>query len=160
LRKGVTMKKRIFLVLILLFFAQNSFAMLNDLIRNNVNGANKSYEQIVNNEPARLWIHVRSKEQEKAIQDINSWFKNVKVGEGAINLRPIQLVKNGPKYSQLRFFFKQDKDEAIQFLMELRKIIPHLQLNDLSGQYRDIGWLKPGHYELWIAPDVIKFNVP
>ncbi len=160
MRKGDKVKQQYILILILFFATKNVFADLNDLIRRNINSSSKSYEQIVDKQSPRLWVHVRNQEQEKFIQDLNAtnWFESIKLNDTPINFRPIQLVDNGPKLTQLRYFFKQDKDEAELLLKQLLKIIPQIQLKDFSNQYGTI--LVRGHYELWLAPNVTKLSLP
>lgn len=151
------MKPKIVLLLGLLFTAQNTYATkLNEQIQQNVDEARKSYEQLVNQEPPRLWIHVRTEQQRQLLQHIADWLKPV----SSIKIEPIQLVKEGPKKSQLRFFSSQDKDEAGNLLKKLQKIFPHLELQDFSAQYGAMGWLESGHFELWLAPDLKKITLP
>jgi hypothetical protein len=137
--------------------AQKTFAIeLNEQIKQNIDDATESYKNLVNKEPARLWIQVRTEEQMKLLENLAEWLKPF----GLIKIEPIQLVKDGPKQTKLRFFSKQDKDQAENLLKTLTKIFPKLELQDLSDQYGDMGWLQAGHYELWLAPDVKNITQP
>lgn len=160
------MKPGIGLALVLLIFAQNVFAArLNDLIKQNVYDTTRIYDkQSIATEQQkvtpRLWIHVRSKEQHKAVLGALDRFKRINLNGRALELRTIQLVNSGPQDSQLRYFRKQDKDEAVLLLKELQKMHSPIRLQDMSARYKGMEAVNAGHYELWLAPDVSKFNTP
>lgn len=163
--KGRTMKLTIVLVFIMFVLAQNAYSGLNKLIKQNVKDSTKSYDQVLieteqqKNAP-RLWIHVQSEDQKKAVTNILGWFKSIKLGGRTVELRPIQWVKYGGQVSTLRFFKKQDAKEAEQLFIELKKVLPLLKLKDLSRKYRSIEWIMPGHYELWLSPDINTLTAP
>jgi len=159
------MKYIIMLALLLVITSQNSYAQLDELIKRNVKKSAESYELLLKSPEEtrgapRLWLHVRSSAQEKTIQETGVWLKSISLGGRTIEVRPIQILNTGPSESQLRFFRIQDKNEAEQLFHELKKALPQLQLKDFSRQYQSIDWLKPGHYELWLTPDVSNFNLP
>jgi hypothetical protein len=145
------MTRRTGVLLVLLAAIPGAFAQLTDLINKNVTGTTRSYEKLVNKEPVRLWIHVSLPEQDTAVQNLATWIKGINLDGRTVTLKPVQVVKKTPKTSQLRFFFAQDKEEAAQLLSAFKKVFLKLQLVNLSGQYDKLGWLKPGHYELWVA---------
>jgi|GEM_PF-2492481 len=153
------MKLKIILAFTFIFFTQNANSGLNRLIERNVKDASKFFEQVIideteqQKEPARLWIHVRNENQKKDLKEIAEWLKNIKLNGITIELRPIRLVEYGPNKPDLRSFKKDDAEEAKHLLTTLQKIIPKLELKDLSRQYRKIVWIKPGHYELWLSPN-------
>ena len=74
---------------------------------------------------------------------------------------PIQTVDVGPSKSQLRYFKKLDEVEAQEMLALFSKIssIADLELKDLSEQYSEVSWIKPGHYELWLSPDIVQAQI-
>jgi hypothetical protein len=153
------MIQRFVIFLTLLGFADNSFGQLNELIKKNVNTATRSHDAVLAagsavKEPGRLWIHIRTKDQEKSAQLINSHLTRMNLGGRKIFAQPIQVVSSGPRNTELRFFREQDSADAVEILKELRKDIPGAQLKNLSAQYRTVEWIKPGHYELWFAPEV------
>lgn len=151
------MKQKIMALLTLLFVTQSSFAIkLNEQIKQNVDQARKSYEQLINKEQPSLWIHVRSEEQRYLLQQFSGWLRSV----SSIKIEPVQLVKEGPKKTQLRFFSSQDKDKAKDLVKKLQKIFPQLELQDLSDQYGAMSWMEEGHFELWLAPDLKKITLP
>lgn len=160
------MKLAIVLVFTMFVLAQNAYSNgLEELIKQNVEDSTQSYEQMLiqkeqqKNAP-RLWIHVQSEEQKKAVSDILGWFKSIKLGGKTVELRPIQSVEVGVPVSTLRFFKKQDAKEAEQLHIELKKVLPLLKLKNLSRQYRSIEWINPGHYELWLSPDIKTLTAP
>jgi hypothetical protein len=67
-------------------------------------------------------------------------------------------VKFGPQVSQLRYFKTKDEPEARELFAILRKIIPTLELKDLSREYARVGWINPGHYELWLSPNLVQLE--
>ena len=154
--------------LVLIFFlieVQNTFADLNAVIEQNVKDATASYNQLGADteqmaQAPRLWVHVRNIKQEKAVKDISSWLNSIVLNGIKVSFRPIQLVESGPSESQLRFFKQQDREQAEELLIELKKVLPVLQLRDFSNQFKDIGWIKRGHYELWLAPNVDSLKAP
>lgn len=151
------MKQKIMLLLTLLLVTHSSFAIkLTEQIKQNVDQARKSYEQLINQEQPSLWIHIRSEEQRQLLQDFPGWLKSV----SWIKIEPVQLVKEGPRKTQLRFFSSQDKDKAKELLKKLQKIFPQLELQDLSEQYGAMSWMEEGHFELWLAPDLKKITLP
>lgn len=163
--EGKTMKYLIVLALVLVVMEQDSSAQLYEMIEKNVKQSAKSYEQVVSSsqeksEKPRLWIHVRSRVQEKMVLAASNWLQGITLGKRTIDLRPVQSVDAGPPESQLRYFKTRDKNEAEQLFRELKKALPRLQLKDFSRQNQGLDWLKPGHYELWLAPDVSRFNIP
>lgn len=151
------MKQKIIVLFALLLATQNSFAIkLDEQIKQNVDEAKKSYEQLINQESPTLWIHARTEQQRQLLQHIADWLKPISL----IKIEPIQIVKDGPKKNQLRFFSSQDKQEADDLLQNLQKIFPQLELQDLSGQYGTMSWMQTGHFELWLAPDLKKVQPP
>jgi hypothetical protein len=151
--------------LAVLFLTQNVYGGLKQLIEQNVRDASQSYEQIMieteaQRETPRLWFHVHNMDQQGAVAGISSWLKNIKLDGRAIDVKPVQIVDNGPSTSQLRFFKEQDKSEAGQLKQALQKVIPNLRLIDLSQQYGHLTWIKTGHYELWLGLDVTKLETP
>lgn len=72
----------------------------------------------------------------------------------------MQVVDYGPNDTELRFFKSRDAEQARALARVLRDALPALELKDFSSQYGKVGWLKPGHYELWLAPQVNRFETP
>lgn len=150
------MKQKIVWILAL-FMAQNVFAIKpNEQIKQNIDEIRKSYEQLLKQEQPRLWIHVRTEQQQKLLQHIAEWIKPITL----IKIeQPIQLVKEGPKQSKLRFFSSQDANEAKDLLKKLQKIFPQLELQDMSSSDSSDRQMS-GRYELWLSPDVKKITLP
>jgi hypothetical protein len=154
------MIQKLIVCFLLLGFAQSSMAQLNDLIKKNVKTATRSHDALLAlgsaaKEPGRLWIHIRTKAQEKSAQAINSQLTGAAYNGRNILGQPIQLVTSGPRNTELRIFREQDSADALEILKKLRKDVPSAQLKNLSAQYRSVEWIKPGHFELWLAPEVI-----
>ena len=157
------MSPKVWSALVVFFLVQNASGGLNELIKQNVKDATTSSSQLgVEKQRVvpQLWIHVRNEEQKRAVLDNLSWFKSIEVGRVTVDIRPIQLVTNGPRDTQLRYFKRQDRDQAQQLLAEIRKVFPQSRLQDLSAQFVSAAWMKSGHYELWLAADVGKIASP
>lgn len=140
-------------------------AELPELIQQNVQNAAQSYDRTssplqLSTEPARLWVHVRSDRQKEIGKKLLEIVTNSNLERRKIESKPLQLVDGGPEKSELRFFKRQDKTEAAELLEMLRKHIPQLELNDLSRQYANVGWLQSGHYELWLSPKLTDLKSP
>jgi hypothetical protein len=148
------MKKNIILMLLLLFITPIIFAgNLDTLIRQNINNSSMSDNQSVEQKNSSLWIQVCSHQHLIYMQLTSELLKKIELNGQAIDIPPIESVKNCPKVSDLRYFFKDDKNNADKLLESLKKIFPQvrIQLKDFTGKY---SWLKPGHYELWIGTNV------
>lgn len=157
------MKQKIILLLTLLLAtgnllaADNPFAIkLEEQIKQNVEQAHNRYVALVNEKPPSLSIQVRTEQQRQLLQNLADWLEPISL----IKIEPIQLVKDGPKKSQLRFFSRQDKREADDLLKNLKKIFPQLELQDFSEQYGSMSWMETGHFELWLAPDLKRIELP
>ena len=151
------MKYKIIALFTLLFAIQNAFAIkLDEQIRQNVDQTKKSYEKLINQQPPSLWIQVRTEQQRQLLQNIADWLKPVSL----VKVQPIQVVNDGPKKSQLRFFSSQDKEDADDLFKKLNRIFPQLELQDLSSQYGNLSWMETGHFELWLAPELKKVELP
>lgn len=134
---------------------------LEDLIDRNQQAIEKSYrdlEQKVAPEsalpPARLWIHQRAAAQDGVVAGLTETAKTLALPGGPIELKPVQTVGFGPRESQLRFFRDADRARAHRLAEALRELVPSLVVRDFSAQYVGVSWLKPGHLELWLAPDL------
>jgi hypothetical protein len=107
-----------------------------------------------------LWIHVRTDSQRREVQAKLAWFKAIQVTGRKLDVRPIQQVAVGPARSQLRFFKAADRLQAQALLAQVRRAVPAIVLEDMSSQYRQATWIEPGHFELWLAPNVIRIATP
>lgn len=146
---------------IIVLFASMAYAgeKLEALIQQNINAAEKSYDQVLTppekkKKQVNLWIHVRSEKQAEALNRVLEQIKNIELDDSELIVRPVQLVTYGPKANSLRFFKQKDKADAKVFLTQLVDIIPNSRLQNLSKRYKDVPWVKTGHFELWLAPNV------
>ena len=142
-----------FMLIVFFLCSSNASSDAEGTIRRNIESGKLAYDRLIDEQAPQLWIHVRTQEQFATTKsrEVSAWLDSIKVGGKEVDVRPIQMVDRGPKNTQLRFFFKQNKDEAEQLLKELKKRLPLIQLEDFSGQYEYI--LEPGHYELWLTPE-------
>jgi hypothetical protein len=164
------MKKSILFMTALILFSVNVEAGpdnsgLRDLIQENIQDAEKSYEQTISpieqqRKTFSLWINVSGERQIRLGEEIRKRIADTDLGEKGIENKPIQLVDNGPPNNQLRYFKKEDAPHAAELLSVLRKFIPNINLKDYSRQYSDINWITPGHLELWLSPRLKKIRPP
>lgn len=103
---------------------------------------------------ARLWVHKRGPAQDRLVTEIEERAKALELTGGPIDFKPVQEVDVGPSRSQLRFFKAADRDRAHRLAESLEGLVPDLTVSDFSSQYGDVGWIKPGHLELWLAADL------
>lgn len=136
-------------------------ADLKDLIRQNVQDATTGYSKSLapkkETESIRLWIHVRKDAQRRIAEEIQARLTRARLGE-KIKKEPVQVVRVGPSRTQLRFFKAEDKAQARELSRELQKMLPHVDLKDLSREYARMTWIKPGHYELWLDPRLARLK--
>lgn len=158
--RAVTVRGLVALICLLLLQAQTMLGpRLNALIQKNVSTSTNAYKQFAQQAlPAQLWIQVRSPAQTQLVNSHLAWFKALRWQGRPIDIRPLQVVPDGPAVSQLRFFKAEDKTAADALRAQLAQKIPSLELKDLSGVYRQVTWLHPGHLELYLAPTLTRFS--
>ena len=156
------MKKIAFLVVVFTLFSVNVEAGLSDLIQQNVQDAAKSYEQTIkqHSKPSRLWIHMRTESQRNVGEEVQKAVADISLGGSRIEKKPLQIVAFSPSKSQLRYFKKEDESQATELLTVLLRLIPELKLKDLSGEYSHVRWIKTGHFELWLSPELVQIEPP
>lgn len=103
---------------------------------------------------ARLWVHKRATAQDSVVARIRDQVASLSLPGGPVEFKPVQTVDVGPSVSQLRFFKAVDRERAQEFADALRVQVPGLTVRDLTAQYAKVSWLKPGHFELWLSPDL------
>lgn len=103
---------------------------------------------------ARLWVHKRAAAQDPVVARIRDRVARLSLPGGPVEFKRVQTVEVGPSVSQLRFFKVADRERAQEFADALRAQVPGLTVRDLTAQYAKVSWLKPGHFELWLAPDL------
>jgi hypothetical protein len=143
--------------------SQSAAAQLPGLIEQNIRSAVSSSGRLsgeAKKETLQLWIHVRSEPQKREVQSKLGWFRSLQVGGRKVDVRPIQLVNNGPPQSQLRFFKEVDRAQAQTLVAEIRQAVPDVVLQNMSGQYQQVSWVDPGHFEFWLAPSVTRIAAP
>jgi hypothetical protein len=150
------------LVIVTLLATTGASAQLGGLIDQNIQSSTSAANRLADESKtaSKLWIHVRSESQKQMVQGNFDWFKNLSIGGRKIELRPIRLVNTGPNQSQLRYFRASDQDQAQALLAEIKKAVPRAVLQDMSGQYQQVNWIEPGHFELWLAPNVTTIAPP
>lgn len=159
------MKTLVLFAMILMMYTASAVGGLKDLIQQNINAADKSYEQRVSpveeqKEAVRLWIHLRSEAQKSLGAAIFSAISDTRLRGLHVEQKPLQVVTFGPEQTQLRFFRKEDTAQAQALFDVLRPLVPRLELKDLSQRYQRVRWIKAGHFELWLSPDLSALNVP
>jgi len=133
-------------------------AGLNELINQNVRDATGAYQKTLppaqrSAKPARLWIHISNIVQKPMAEEVLARVTKALPSE-QIEKTPVQIVDSGPRRSELRFFKKEDEPQARILFESLRGIVPRLELKDFSREYEGARWIKPGHYELWLAAEL------
>lgn len=159
------MKKIILLIAAFILFPVNVEAGLSRLIQQNIEESDKSFEQTIlpieqQSKPSRLWIHVCTEGQRIVGEKIYKAISDTGSGETHIVEKPLQIVAIGPSESQLRYFKKEDESQAAELFEVLRKFIPTLKLKDFSQEYSHVRWLKKGHFELWLSPELMQIETP
>jgi hypothetical protein len=101
---------------------------------------------------ARLWVHKRATAQDPVVARIRGRVARLSLPGGPVEFKPVQMVDVGPSTSQLRFFKAVDRERAQELAAALREQVPGLTVRDMTVQFAKVSWLKPGHFELWLAP--------
>ena len=154
------MKQTLLVGFILALFSTQVNADLNKLIYLNIMDISDSNEMVNSpaehpTKPPRLWIHVQTEDQIDMGEEIYNKVLDISVGNLIIERKPVLTVGDGPLDSQLRYFKKEDKTQAQELFETLRGLIPGLKLKDFSQEYSHVGWIKSGHYELWLSPELM-----
>lgn len=158
------MNRMVLVTLALVLFSDHvSGATLDELINKNVRDATSAYDKALPSaqQPtnlAQLWIHVRSDSQKTLAQEILDRVSKTEFRQWKIEQKPVQKVDSGPRKSQLRYFKRQDQPQARELFDILRKLIPELEISDVSGEYESVGWIRSGHYELWLSPNIMRLQ--
>lgn len=144
-----------------LFSLHASGASVRDLINQNIQRSDTAYISVAsvaepNTSSVQVWVHIQNDSQKNLARELVENLQ--KSGSWNIETKPIQKVARGPRKSQLRYFKKQDQQQAQELLVTLRTMIPAIELSDLSGKFDNTDWVKPGHYELWLSPEVIRLR--
>ncbi len=140
-----------------------SSATLNELINQNIEDATNAYDKMQSTaqQPAtavQLWVHIRHDNQQNLAQEILDKVAKTEFQQQIVEQKPIQKVATAPAKSQLRYFKKQNQAQAQELFDLLRQLIPTLELSDVSSQYEKAGWIRAGHFELWISPDLTQLQ--
>lgn len=156
---------RISICALLLFCGSVTAMPLYDLIKQNVQRSTQTFDDTsaYARRPvaaAQIWVHIRNDGQKKLADEILGSLGSQHFEQRNIEQKPVQRVDYGPRKSQLRYFKRQDQQQAEELFAALRRQIPQLELNDASGRFQNVDWIKPGHYELWLAPDLSALRQP
>ena len=98
----------------------------------------------------RVWIHLRDAAQAGAVAAVLAALNGA---EGiAAEVPPAQTVSFGPARTQLRFFKEADRQVAPVVAEALVRALGEVDVVDMTARYQMIGWIDPGHLELWLGP--------
>lgn len=111
-------------------------------------------------ERPRLWLHVQDDAQDDLATALLDEIRGDTLHGSVIDLKPVRKVNFGPRDSQLRYFKSVDEEAANILLELLQAFIPGLVLADFSPDYEHLDWIRPGHYELWLSPDLAELAAP
>ncbi|HMU16705.1 MAG TPA: hypothetical protein PKC95_04575, partial [Thauera aminoaromatica] len=91
-------------------------------------------------------------------EGLEARLRSVRIGDAALELPGIVLVKAAPARSMLRCFrteeCRQDGEALARALAALLQS-PTPSLEDFSALYGSSGSVRARHYELWFAPGAI-----
>lgn len=127
---------------------------LQSLIRQNINSAVQSDRAMASVQPSTptVWVLIRRDSQRLLAESLYRRLAGVKINGVTADTAPIQIVGAGPTTDEIRYFKPGDREGAKAILQALRPELPRLKLRDLSPEFGQVAWIKPGHYELWLAP--------
>ena len=101
----------------------------------------------------RVYIHIVDENARSAAQDFERALEAQAIDGANIIVPGIELVKGGPKQSELRCFQREECDgEARKIRAVANQLLRGpLQLQDLSKRYADSSSIRPRHYEIWFT---------
>ncbi|MFC1825558.1 hypothetical protein ACFL9T_22840 [Thermodesulfobacteriota bacterium] len=101
--------------------------------------------------PPRVYFHVRNASQKSRVNKyIETLIKNGFV------VPKVRTVDFGPSNSEIRYFRKEEKEEAKKAMEILINEGLNISLRDLSQKYQESTSIRPRHYELWLKPNALK----
>jgi hypothetical protein len=103
-------------------------------------------------ETPKVWIHIQDVKQKSLADTVNRSLAALMVDGAILAPQPVQLAEEGPVIDQIRYFKSGDRTGALAIARALRQVLPRLWLEDMSADYDEVVWIKPGNYELWLAP--------
>jgi hypothetical protein len=95
----------------------------------------------------RIFIQIRKEENKSAAIAIREALRKT-----GFAVPDIDVVNDVPSVSELRYFRKEDKQEADAIVTQLSKNNVQVILNDLSDKDIAKKMIHPRRYELWFAP--------
>ena len=109
----------------------------------------------------RMWIYIAEESQRKAAQALEARLRSVSIGDAALELPGIVLVKAAPARTMLRCFRPEEcrKDgKALTHTVSTLLRSPALTLEDFSALYGSSTSIRARHYELWFAAGPIELS--
>lgn len=111
-------------------------------------------DNVISEKPAvaellpRIYIHIRDESQRDPARRLaGSLQKRGYIVPG------IQKVESGADYAQVRYFKDSDADTANQIAAALKELgLRDARADEIKG-YENSTAIRPGHFELWLAPN-------
>lgn len=108
----------------------------------------------------RIYIHVPDESQRADAQTLRERLQSTPILGGTLNFRPIQVAQYQSGNALRCFRADECQVDGPMLLSILNGVTEFMggnevQLRDFSAQYGDSDKIRPRHYELWLAPDVV-----
>ena len=94
--------------------------------------------------PSRVYLHVRNDEQKQKATEIS----NI-LSRGGFSVPGIQVLSEGPKTTELRYFRKREEEYA-KAALDLVKENVEIKLTYVPGYEASTG-IRDRHFEIWFA---------
>lgn len=94
--------------------------------------------------PSRVYIHVRNNEQKQKATEISNILSS-----GGFSVPGVQVLSEGPKTTELRYFRKREMEYAMAAL-DLVKENVEIKLTYIPGYETSTG-MRDRHFEIWFA---------
>jgi hypothetical protein len=95
----------------------------------------------------RLFIQIARAEQRTGAEAIRS-----DAAAAGVNAPGVEVVGHYGGQTELRYFFSQDKEQAVSLARLLQPMLPSLACRQVGGYQQSQG-VNPELFELWIGPD-------
>ncbi len=99
----------------------------------------------------RVWPHVQASSDREMVAKIRRALTDATPeDQSKLDLKPVQIVENGPRLSQLRYFKEGDAALAAKIAELIADAIgTPVKTVDMTAQFKGADWLQPGHLEFW-----------
>jgi len=103
----------------------------------------------------RVYIQFRNDNQKGRVEQLRAWLK-----QQSFLVPPVEQLSKGPAVTEIRYYRNQDSAVAENLLESIkRQGVSNVNSKYLTG-FEDSTAIRPGHFEIWFAPDAFSTTPP